>query len=58
MNFGRKKAKKVFEEIDYLVLASLKSVQVSTPRSSNLSNFYRVSSIMINIVSKCTDLMC
>lgn len=28
MNFGRKKAKKLFEEIDYLVLASLKSVQV------------------------------
>ena len=32
MNFGRKKAKKIEDEIDYLILASLKSVQVKNEK--------------------------
>lgn len=30
MNYGRKRAKKLWEEIDFLVLTSLKSVQVGS----------------------------
>lgn len=48
MNYGRKKYQKMVDEIDYLIVTSLKSVQVGILSS-------RTSSSTTNTASRCTD---